>query len=193
MNFIKVIVTVFLFNFLAGFSQADTLNKLNAKGKKNGYWISYLDANTWKTDSASAKFLMFEFYDNGKLITNTPKYNWKAKNNLKCELDSFKNSKLISGTFKWYDPKTKQLIVEEKYLNGHPVTTIEYFYYKSQEKYICSMKHLYFYNKRYNNEHGSFYYEEWNDTSYYYFTSELKRSWFKKSGKKWRFETIKGA
>jgi hypothetical protein len=55
---------------LVTFSQSDTLNQLDADGKKTGWWITYLNANLEVLkDSSGATLCMYNYY-----VTNNHTY-----------------------------------------------------------------------------------------------------------------------
>lgn len=62
----NIILTLFvLFSSVNTFSQSDTLNQLDSKGKKTGWWIAYLDENLKVLkDSVGATHCMYNYYVN---------------------------------------------------------------------------------------------------------------------------------
>src|SRR5687767_7540573 len=104
-----------------GYCQADTLNKLNTLGKKEGYWTEYFDENVLPTDSASSFFYGFQLYDNGVEVYSFSKFKEKKKLKLKSSLPFSEKGKPIpiSGNFSWYS-KDSILLFEENFEAGHP-------------------------------------------------------------------------
>lgn len=58
----RLLIINFLFFYLNVSGQHDTLNKRNSKGKKNGYWIQYLDSLAYPIDSANSYFYGYDLY-----------------------------------------------------------------------------------------------------------------------------------
>lgn len=73
---------IFLLYILLTFqltSQNDTLNRNDLHGKKDGYWLQYLDSNANPTNKQNYKYLGFEYYENGKVLFRFKKSHWKNK------------------------------------------------------------------------------------------------------------------
>lgn len=175
-----------LFLFLMTISQvclaqeaiSDTLNRRNAKNKKDGLWLVYLDKNASIVDKEDACFYGYEMYDNGEWVmffkaNNNRKYKNIIFNGIKGETG---NPLLLYGTFFFYDKKGR-LIYEETYRDGMPLLLLSYGY---DIEGVIIMKEILDYSKPYNNVQGTFFYE-------YYSFGELKSSgYFKKNGKSWK-------
>jgi hypothetical protein len=185
----KPLIILFILFQSSLFGQTDTLNKLNTKGKKQGYWVQFLDQNTNPTDSSNAKYLGYELYDNGKSLFKFTKYRWKLKWILIYEPDSLQEKNLISGLFKWIDPKTNKLMCEDKYIGGHPAYLKEYHYFKRNDSLIWGLTLTADYSKKFENTIGSFYYEDLANTTRY--VIPVKKYWYRKINNKWKFDRIK--
>ncbi len=103
------ITFLFLVYQLCVYSQIDTLNNFNEKGKKQGYWKCYLDKEFKVVDSSKAVFYFYQFYDNGKRINEirgkTPK-----KTHIKSLLlknDTTSGIIALSGNLKFYKNGSK--------------------------------------------------------------------------------------
>src|SRR6478735_9211771 len=104
----------------------DTLNKVNAKGKKIGFWVEYLNDYLISTpDSSTAYYYAYNYYENGKLIIWTSAAQYYKKKALYVVSDSQKpvkgNPVLLNGNFKFYYKDS--LGLDETYKDGLPVYT----------------------------------------------------------------------
>ncbi|MGZ4156213.1 MAG: hypothetical protein ACXVED_03490, partial [Bacteroidia bacterium] len=124
-------IIFFLYSLTSGFGQNNnTLNKLNSKGKKNGYWVQYLDSLAYPTDSSHSYFYGYDLYDNGETVF---RFSDRDKVWRKCKLvfDGHLPDKgkpiPIEGTFKWYWKKA-QIADEGTYKNGRPYFWKSYAY-----------------------------------------------------------------
>jgi len=181
------LIIIFLFISARLLSQSDTLNKTNSSGKKEGYWIQFLDKYLNPTDSAHSVYIGYELYDNGKALFKFKKFNWKLKHILISELDS---TRLVSGSIKLIDPKTKKLIGEEKYLRGHPIYIKEHLYSKQKDSVVWNVTYLVDYTKKFENQRGSYYGEQQTKIHQPNGTIEIKKFWYRKVGSKWKFHKI---
>ena len=179
-----LILSFILFNLnLSG--QEDSLNRLDSKGKKDGYWLQYLDSAAYPTDSANACFYGYNLYDHGQKVfmySSRNKFYQKYKLIFEGNLPEKGKPKPIAGTFKWY--YEKQILNEEIYKDGKPVFMKSYVYSKRDQINSAFNEVLYF-DKLYNNVRGTFYYEEYDN-------GKLARTyWFYKGRKGWRSYRIK--
>lgn len=175
----------FLLFSLNASAQHDGLNKLNSKGKKDGYWIQYLDSLVNPVDSADSYFVGYNLYDNGKKVFNFSDRSsiWK-KYRLVYEGRLPEKGKpiLIQGKFSWYSYETR-LENEEIYKDGNPLFMKSYVCGKGDTTH-CFNEVLYF-DKLYNNIPGTFYYEEYSDQRV------VGKYWFRKGKKGWKCYRIK--
>jgi len=172
--------------------QNDTINKLNFKGKKDGYWIVYL--NNWLivTDSANAFFWHYALYENGKQIPPLrEKYKYDSivypcplpKKGLPICMDGtfkqlirFKNNKLVDFKVIKYNKGSR----EKEWLYGTK-------WRRSIEKQLSNY-HLFEFNdftRKYKNQKGTFY----NEVDPYNNQHPMK-FWYVKTDGKWKFVRI---
>ena len=58
-----ILTFLVVFSSIQTFSQSDTLNQIDSDGKKNGWWITYLDMNLEVLeDSVGATHCMYNYY-----------------------------------------------------------------------------------------------------------------------------------
>jgi len=123
----KSIFLLFFFGLtLFSYSQPEPLNQLDAKGKKNGKWIIYLDKN-WKKvkDSSVAVFFRYNVYDHDASLY--PMGPCGGKNyKLEVKQNGNSRSKFLDGEYKWFDAKGKLSSVHIL-KNGEYVSCKEYF------------------------------------------------------------------
>ncbi len=136
----------------------DTLNKVDTKGRKTGYWVAYLNKNLEPIDSSRSCYYGFELFQNGKAIFKFNDKKW-AKNFI-LKTDAYQsepgNPIVLNGIFEWYG--TDSLIYnEEIYDYGIPSYYRAYHYTKEG---VNGFNEILYYDTPYQNELGSFYYEE---------------------------------
>ncbi|HXC04132.1 MAG TPA: hypothetical protein VNZ86_05225 [Bacteroidia bacterium] len=96
------------------FSQQDTLNHLDSKGKKDGIWIEYINSK-WKQvqDSSHASYFRYTYYDHGCRVQGKPR---RCKLNHTLEytggVQQNKKLKLMDGEYKWLDKKGSVVSIE---------------------------------------------------------------------------------
>lgn len=183
----STIILFFLFSLTPVFGQnKDTLNKLNSKGKKNGYWVQYLDSLGYPTDSSHSYFYGYDLYDNGAKVFRFADRN-KLWRKYKLVFDGHFPEKgkpiPIEGTFKWYRGKA-QLVNEETYKNGRPFFWKSFNYYKT-DSINSSFNEVLYFDILYNNMPGTFLYEEYCDGKL------CRKYWFRKGKRGWRSYRIK--
>lgn len=155
----------FLFKSTIGISQLfynpqawDTLNQVDTEGRKTGYWVTYLNQYAEPVDSSLSYYFGFELYQNGKPLFKFNKTKWKQKLRLQtnANLSEPGHPVVLNGAFKWYAPDSL-IIFEEEYEYGKPIYFRAYHYTKEG---VNGFNEILYYNMPYNNELGSFYYEE---------------------------------
>ncbi len=166
--------------------QGDTLNKSDINGKKNGFWIAYLDAHLNPTDSPTSYFKAFEYYDHGYRVFGFKKRKWHSQDSITYNMDFPKKGKpiLIAGLFEWYSRGSKNPYCTEEYLNGHPII-YKSFYIGPEKGKSCLFEFVDF-TRRYNNIPGTNYAEIHNQ-----YDSEFKKFWYYKAKRHWRGHRIK--
>jgi len=173
------------FGFLAG--QTDTLNKLTASEKKNGYWKVYLNENADPVDSIEEAFFYgIELYNNGKRVFKFYKHEWTGS---KMEYDGVVPTKgkpdAINGTFKWYD-KRDFLQISETYKNGQPLYIKSYHVLNNKTDTINHLFEDLDFTIKYDNIPGTYYYRE-----HALVDGTSKEYWFRKGKRGWRVYKIK--
>jgi len=109
------------------FGQAEAINQLDSKGKRNGKWIEYPDAK-WKVvkDSSAAVYYRYAHYDHGVNL-----YGSSNHSRLNFKLESSGNSnqagkiKMLDGEYKWLDKKGRVVSID-KYNNGEVIWSKNY-------------------------------------------------------------------
>lgn len=164
------------------YSQSDTINKTTPKGKKNGYWLVYLDSSLNVTRyKERAVFYGFDYYENGRKICPLQNLNRKNKNSIDPILKKqIGNPVLLNGEFKFYY-KDGTVEFEDVYINGLPNTKTAYRW-SPDGKLIT--KEVADYKKQYKNQTGSCYYESID-------SSNTVKDWFwygKGENGKWEYQ-----
>jgi hypothetical protein len=143
----------------------DTLNRKNAKGKKVGYWLYYLDQHTNPVKSKEdAYYYLLEEYDEGaQMIFANRKHPGKPIYTLIVSPEN-KGQKgqpvLISGTFEWVDSKAnRQVKIKEVYKDG----VIWYIEEVVKNKHELLSKEILDRNKIFKNNPNSFYLEYYHE------------------------------
>lgn len=161
----QLIAIIFFFSFSCFYvsAQNDTLNEINSKGKKQGYWLSYFDSNFKTSDSTNASYAAFDLYHNGQMLTLDMKSEQKTWR--KALGDSLlpvsynynnKEYKLLNGKISFYD-KNNNLIKEAFYKKGHMIRFDGY--HNKKDSCLHPIQGSADFTKLYNNQPGSFYYE----------------------------------
>lgn len=119
-----IIILLTMTSFIIG--QTSGISQLNAKGKKDGKWIVYLDKD-WKKveDSTKALYCRYTYFDQGINIYPMGPCGGKG---YKLEPSSADSKKIIvlEGEYKWYDAKGNLSSVHV-FKNGEYVSCKEYF------------------------------------------------------------------
>ncbi len=187
MKYILHIATLILTTYSTfSFGQRDTINQLNTKGKKVGYWKQFLDEKCDPTDSANAYFYGYELYDNGTYVWKFHKHEKVADEGVKTyqgKLPEKGKPELLNGTFKTY--YTYGLLSEEEtFKDGHPLYLNSFLRYKKDPEKIV-LRQEFFFDKLYNNIPGTYYYQEYDN-------GVLNRTyWYYKGKKGWKCYRIK--
>jgi hypothetical protein len=178
---LSFILKVFIFN-----SQTDTLNKFNAKGEKNGYWITYLDHKFAPADSQNAEYYGFDYYDNGKAVYKHKNDWWRKEYKLESDNSVRKGTTpfLLDGKYTWYKESDSLPIVVEEFSNGYP-SRLTGYHHCEYHPYGISV--LVDYSKRYNNQPGS-HYVEYHDG----YQRKIRKFWYNKERNRWKKRSAKG-
>ena len=108
------------------FGQTSGLNQMDAKGKKDGKWVVYLDKD-WKKvdDSTKALYCRYTYFDHGTNIYPMGPCGGKG---YKLEPSSADTKKItvLEGEYKWYDANGKLSSVHV-FKNDEYVSCKEYF------------------------------------------------------------------
>ena len=141
-NVMKKATLLFFFLSLIKFSYSQTINQLDASGKKDGKWIVYLDKN-WKhiNDSTAATYFRYTFYDHG---TNLYPMGPCGGKNYKIEITSNNSQsnekiKLLDGEYKWLDAKG-QISSIHIFKNGEYISCKEFYSSGKLKHYFDYMK-----------------------------------------------------
>lgn len=188
----KVLTFISLFILIrSALSQGDSLNQYNIKGKKQGYWLCYLDEKFIATDSTKGKYVAFDYYDNGQNLTKIGQIRsnslvFKIKDSI--ELLKYKGTKyvILNGRISFYNKKNF-LIIVEYYKKGSPY---KHFCFNDDLSLGKSCEGTYTqiidYSRKLNDIIGTYYYE-------YRFcpTQKVEKYWFRKGKRKWKLHRIK--
>jgi hypothetical protein len=182
----RILIIIFILITLNISGQTDSLNRLDEKGKKNGYWVQYLDSLLYPTDSSNSYFYGYDLYDHGLRVfkfSDRPKSWKKDKMVFEGQLPGKGMPKPVEGTFKFYRPEIR-IESEEIYKDGKPFYMKSYIYSKKDQVNSMFNEVLYF-DKLYNNIPGTFFYEEYDDGKL------TRKYWFRKGQRKWTSIRIK--
>lgn len=172
------------------YAQIDSINQINADGKKNGYWMVYLDTFMQETDSADAYFYGYDLYDNGEIVYCYSRRGeaWRKRCTLEYSgvLPEKGKPVLINGTLKFFE--NGRLVSLEIYKDGNPLFWEAYTYGKNDTLRAGFIETFYF-DKLYNNIPGTYYLtytSNFNDGS-----SMIAEYWYRKGKKGWKAYKIK--
>lgn len=161
-------------------AQTDTLNQVDTKGRKTGYWKVWVNERADAVKSQSeACFYAFEYWEEGRCIITFYRHKWKF---IKLTYDSVLPPKgqpvPLAGTFKWYD-KHDRLVAAETFSAGYPKYCKSYSGPQSEK--VFKLNEDLDFTKRYNNQPGTFYIE-------IHFSDDRKplQYWYRKGKKGWR-------
>jgi hypothetical protein len=176
-------------------SQSDTLMAFDSHGRKKGYWPVYLDSNGHFTDSATAFFIAYEFYSNGKNVYDFYHQKWKLKDSaVFVGVDGIRGAPVAAtGKFTWYDKKSQMITFEEAFEKGFPSRFKEVRYKKKNRRYTWAFIRTRDFSKRYRGLPGSYMVLEQNNMAIYNLP-EWSKFWFrpgKRGWKKYRIGTQK--
>lgn len=149
----NIYLLLFLNLNLIAFSQNDSLNRVDVNGKKHGKWLVYWDTN-WRElkDSSKSVYHRYTVYDHGENIYPMGSCGGKG---WKMESSGEPLSKLLDGTYKWYNSKghlsSEHLFKNGKYLDCKEYTAdgklSQHFAYSKIYKGQANTYGLYQYNK----------------------------------------------
>jgi hypothetical protein len=172
-------------NVIVGLGQNDTLNKINTKGKKQGYWICHLDDKFKITDSTKGVYVGFDLYDNGQNLTRIG-YRSNAYLTIMDSIIPVKHKigryKLLNGKVFFYS-KANDMVMEEIFSQGHPVKYVAYY---DSPPCVGKISEIADFTRLYNNTKGSYYYEIRSCRS-----DDIKKIWYRKGSKKWKAYRIR--
>jgi hypothetical protein len=192
MSCIKTIFCIFLLVTGNVTGQTDTLNKFNSKGKKDGYWLQYLDFNLLPTDSLNSYYKGFELYDNGKALYQFKEVKGLKKTKLTTSMKSVKGFPvLIDGFFKWEYPTDSIPAITKEFKNGHPTIAKYYYPIKLRDTLFNGSMEIVDYTKRYNGIRGSYYYECQRNTKVFMGPERYRKRWYYKKRNKWKLRSVK--
>jgi hypothetical protein len=165
------------------YGQFDTINKFNASGKKQGYWVCYIDSIFQvTTDTLKAAYFAYDYFDDGRNMTKVGVRSMKVHHTeAYSEITGNQKIKILSGKIILYDKRKRTRIVEI-YKLGLLLSVKSYNKYTRVNGKECLSEFLNF-ELRYENEIGSFYFEENLDCSS---TDRVKKYWFRKKDGKWQ-------
>lgn len=185
-SILKIALFILTFQSIAIFGQKDTINQLNSKGKKIGYWKVFLDEKCDPTDSINACFYGYELYDNGKYVWKFFKQEKAQEEGVRTyqgKLPEKGKPELLNGTFKSYY-SYGLLAQESDYKNGHPLYLNSILRDKKNPE-TTVFRQVFYFDRLYNNIPGTYYYEEIsNNTS-------IKKYWYYKGKSGWKVYKIK--
>jgi len=191
----KKLIIIFLLTCKTICGQTDSTNQVDLKGKKNGYWLQYLDQRLNPIDSANAYYKGFEFYDHGTLVYKFNEFKWSKLDTIvrTHPLPVKGQPILVSGRLMWFSSSKDSIPNEIRdFSDGHPI-------YEKCNHQICR-PNLYWnlsseildYTKRYQNLPGTHYYYVIN---YDYPDNGNKsvirhKSWYYKKKSKWKYHRL---
>jgi hypothetical protein len=168
--------------FFVAFSQesTDTLMQMN-RGRKSGYWPVYLDSNAQKTDSASAYFIAWEYYENGKNRFDFYEQSRKTRDSAVFQgiLGEKGKPVKVSGKFTWYERRDAKITYEENYENGMPRKFKEINYKKKNGRWTWALIRNWEFDKKFRGQRGTYLLTEQNNQSVYN-VEEWARFWYRK-------------
>jgi hypothetical protein len=157
-HYFQCILTFFLlFIGSAAFSQADSLlNQFDDKGKKQGYWLYYLDDKLNPADLKNATYYGFDLYDHGQNLRQLDLSLYKKLPKTHSGSDNSGKSKplMLEGEFTFSNPGYK---INITYKDGHLQTVEKYYLENKIARYRVK---LIDYTRHYQtNDPGSYYWE----------------------------------
>lgn len=177
---LNLIVTFLVLLTTRTVSQNDTLNKLNEKNKRHGFWICFLDQNLGKTDSLHAFYYGYELFDNGRNLTALGKRNMKVYSiSAPSNMKKVQSPILLNGSFVLLNRNGSERSIEE-YKNGYPYIFKAFKAYKAKKLNDFELQYFDF-SKMYQDQKGSFYFEERSPNS-----KDTTKYWFRKIDGVWK-------
>lgn len=173
----KIIIFI-LISSIPFLSCGQEFNKLDQKGKKTGYWKTFLDENVNPADSTNASFWGYEYYHEGKIVAQ--KFiKVKPSSRMRLEVEGMQPVKgkpvMVNGVIKWYYTNKEgeeQIIAEDTFKDGFVLTLKEF----TDNKLTALMD----FTKKYNNLEGSCY------ITGYYNSEIIQCRWYMKIDNKWK-------
>lgn len=176
--------------------QTDSTNQVDFKGKKNGYWLQYLDLRLNPIDSSNSYYKGFEFYDHGILVYKFNEHKWfKRDTILRANSIPTKGQPvLVAGRFMWFSSDKDSIPNSVRdFRDGHPVYEKCNHQISKPNLYWNLMSEVLDFTKRYQNIPGTHYYYEVN----FPYPDELnqtsirRESYYYKKKSKWKYHRLK--
>ena len=155
---------LFRISFL--FPQADTLNKINDRGRYEGWWkILYDEKFQETTDTLHSKYCSLEYFINGVKfrgvlgkVISVLNFNYHPYKIKYTPNDSIKNDNVLNGKVLYYD-KNNSISFSEIFVNGIISRFNCYTYSKIDNENIVIYEDITDWTILYNNNPYSYYHE----------------------------------
>ena len=150
-------ITTLIVSSLNVRAQHDSINQLNEKGHKHGYWKVMLSNKIVTTDSIQATYFAYEVYDDGKKIISYRRARFLRKAIVICSRQDLVTGEItiLDGIYKYY---VKDVLVLEEYFRNGYISYAKY-YSKNRKTGEYYVSEWYDFDRRYNNQAGSYYFE----------------------------------
>ena len=167
--------------------QKDTNAHFAGHGKKEGFWPVFLDQNALEVDSLKATFLAYQFYSDGKNLSDFFHQHWKKKDSVVFVglMPDSGQVLLLNGKFTWYDKKHQMITYEQSFENGKPQRFREIRYKKKNGHYTWAFIRTCDFTKRYAGQPGTYFLTEQNNLSIYNLP-EWSKYWFRPGRRGWK-------
>jgi len=187
--FLFTILLIPLFHF----SQNDTLNGVDNKRRKQGYWKIYLDSASRETDSSAASYIAYTFYNRGKTVYYFINEKWRARDSCVFIGRVPEKGKPIpaNGSFVWYN-RDKMLSMEMRYENGMLMRYKEIHYSRLKGSAEWGYMYIADMTRRYRNIPGTYLIVEQHNQAVYNI-EEFNNSYYRKGPRGWKKYRIKTA
>ncbi|MCD6069022.1 MAG: hypothetical protein K0S33_3848 [Bacteroidetes bacterium] len=156
-----IIISTLCFSTLSSQTKPDTINRLNSKHKKEGFWKVYLTDYLIETeDTTQAYYFAYDYFVNGHLIIWTSSAQYYKKKAIRVTTDNQSNKGqpvLLNGHFQFY--YSNGLGLEATYKGGLPVLDLTIGSNTLGKSVTIESLD---YSKKYKNQFGSFLYERFN-------------------------------
>lgn len=171
-------ITLILIGILPFIGFGQEFNELDEKGRKTGYWKTFLDNYANPTDSANASFWGFEYYHEGKIVgqkfrkSKRNKYNWLETQGMQQPVKG--KPVMLNGVLRWHYTRDgqDQIFEEDTFENGFALTLKEF----TNNELTALMD----FTKKYQNLEGSCY------IIGYYKSEVTQCRWYRKIDNKWK-------